>query len=137
MVDVEGVADYALKLPGVVYATDNLYTCSSDALGLIKETIEKQDLNRVVVASCTPRTHEPIFQDTLREAGLNPFLFEMANIRDQNSWVHAKEPERGDRQGQRPCAGCRSPAPACSSRSTRSTSHSRTPPWSSAAASPA
>jgi heterodisulfide reductase subunit A-like polyferredoxin len=94
VIDVEGVADYALKLPGVVYANDQMYTCSSDALGLIKETIEKENLNRVVVASCTPRTHEPIFQDTLREAGLNPFLFEMANIRDQASWVHAKEPEK-------------------------------------------
>jgi heterodisulfide reductase subunit A-like polyferredoxin len=94
VIGVEGVAEYARSLPGVVYATDNLYTCSSDALGLIKETIEKENLNRVVVASCTPRTHEPIFQDTLREAGLNPFLFEMANIRDQASWVHAKEPEK-------------------------------------------
>ena len=94
VVDVESVADYARQLPGVVYATDNLYTCSSDALELIKETVEKENLNRVVVASCTPRTHEPIFQDTLREAGLNPFLFEMANIRDQASWVHAKEPEK-------------------------------------------
>jgi len=70
-----------------------MYTCSSDSLALIRETIEKEHLNRVVVASCTPRTHEPIFQDTLREAGLNPFLFEMANIRDQASWVHAKQPE--------------------------------------------
>ncbi len=94
VIDVESVADYATKLPGVVYATDNMYTCSSDSLTLIKEKIVEEKLNRVVVASCTPRTHEPIFQDTLREAGLNPFLFEMANIRDQASWVHAKEPER-------------------------------------------
>ena len=94
VIDVESVTDYATKLPGVVYATDNMYTCSSDALTLIKEKIVEEKLNRVVVASCTPRTHEPIFQDTLREAGLNPFLFEMANIRDQASWVHAKEPER-------------------------------------------
>ena len=90
VIDVEGVAEYAMKLPGVVYANDTMYTCSSDSLTLIKETIEKEHLNRVVVASCTPRTHEPIFQDTLREAGLNPFLFEMANIRDQASWVHAQ-----------------------------------------------
>ncbi len=93
VVDVETVAEYARKLPGVVFATDTLYTCSSDSLTLIKETIEKEDLNRVVVASCTPRTHEPIFQNTLAEAGLNPFLFEMANIRDQGSWVHAEHPE--------------------------------------------
>ncbi len=71
-----------------------MYTCSSDSLSLIRDAIEEHDLNRVVVASCTPRTHEPIFQDTLREAGLNPFLFEMANIRDQASWVHAKEPDK-------------------------------------------
>ncbi|MGZ4200350.1 MAG: FAD-dependent oxidoreductase, partial [Thermoleophilia bacterium] len=71
VIDVESVAEYASKLPGVVYSNDQLYTCSSDALTLIKDTILKENLNRVVVASCTPRTHEPIFQDTLREAGLN------------------------------------------------------------------
>ncbi|HJW75715.1 MAG TPA: FAD-dependent oxidoreductase, partial [Thermoleophilia bacterium] len=92
VVDVESVADYALKLPGVVYATDTLYSCSSDSLTMIREKIQELDLNRVVVASCTPRTHEPIFQDTLAEAGLNPFLFEMSNIRDQCSWVHAQWP---------------------------------------------
>ena len=94
MIDVEDVAEYAKSLPGVVYANDTMYTCSSDSLQLIRETIEKENLNRVVVASCTPRTHEPIFQDTLREAGLNPFLFEMANIRDQASWVHRDEPAK-------------------------------------------
>ena len=94
VIDVKGAADYAMGLPGVVYANDTMYTCSSDSLSLIKETIEKEHLNRVVVASCTPRTHEPIFQDTLREAGINPFLFEMANIRDQASWVHRDEPEK-------------------------------------------
>ncbi len=94
VIGVESVADYAQQLPGVEFATDTLYTCSSDSLSLIKEKIEEHQLNRVVVASCTPRTHEPIFQDTLREAGLNPFLFEMANIRDQASWVHANEPEK-------------------------------------------
>jgi heterodisulfide reductase subunit A-like polyferredoxin len=91
VIDVENVAEYALTLPGVEYATDTMYTCSSDSLSLIREKIEEHQLNRVVVASCTPRTHEPIFQDTLREAGLNPFLFEMANIRDQASWVHNLE----------------------------------------------
>jgi len=94
VIGVENVAEYAKTLPGVVYANDTMYTCSSDSLQLIRETIEKEGLNRVVVASCTPRTHEPIFQDTLREAGLNPFLFEMANIRDQASWVHRDEPEK-------------------------------------------
>ena len=94
VIGVESVAEYAKQLPGVAFATDTMYTCSSDSLSLIREAIEEHDLNRVVVASCTPRTHEPIFQDTLREAGLNPFLFEMANIRDQASWVHAKEPEK-------------------------------------------
>ena len=91
VIDVENVAEYAQSLPGVAYATDTMYTCSSDSLSLIREKIEEHQLNRVVVASCTPRTHEPIFQDTLREAGLNPFLFEMANIRDQASWVHNLE----------------------------------------------
>lgn len=94
VIGVESVAEYAMKLPGVEFATDTMYTCSSDSLALIREKIEEHQLNRVVVASCTPRTHEPIFQDTLREAGLNPFLFEMANIRDQASWVHTHEPEK-------------------------------------------
>ena len=104
VVDVETVAEYARKLPGVVFATDTLYTCSSDSLSLIKETIEKENLNRVVVASCTPRTHEPIFQNTLAEAGLNPFLFEMANIRDQGSWVHAEHPEEATAKPRTWCA---------------------------------
>jgi len=91
VIDVENVAEYAQTLPGVEYATDTLYSCSGDSLTMIREKIEEHHLNRVVVASCTPRTHEPIFQDTLREAGLNPFLFEMANIRDQASWVHNLE----------------------------------------------
>ncbi|OPZ45535.1 MAG: Glutamate synthase (NADPH) small chain [Actinobacteria bacterium ADurb.BinA094] len=94
VIGVESVAEYASQLPGVVFSTDTMYTCSSDSLTLIREKIEEHNLNRVVVASCTPRTHEPIFQDTLREAGLNPFLFEMANIRDQASWVHADEPDK-------------------------------------------
>ena len=94
VIGVESVAEYAGNLPGVAFATDTMYSCSSDSLTLIRDAIEEHDLNRVVVASCTPRTHEPIFQDTLREAGLNPFLFEMANIRDQASWVHADEPEK-------------------------------------------
>jgi heterodisulfide reductase subunit A-like polyferredoxin len=94
VIDVDNVCEYAKKLPGVEYADHTMFTCSSDSLAQIREKIEEHQLNRVVVASCTPRTHEPIFQDTLREAGLNPFLFEMANIRDQASWVHKSEPEK-------------------------------------------
>ncbi len=94
VVDVESVAEYAARLPGVAYATDTLYTCSSDSLSMIKEKIAEHQLNRVVVASCTPRTHEPLFQSTLAEAGLNPYLFEMANIRDQCSWVHQDIPRK-------------------------------------------
>ncbi len=94
VIDVENVADYAHDLPNVVYSTDSIYSCSSDSLTQIREKIAEHNLNRIVVASCTPRTHEPIFQDTLREAGLNPYLFEMANIRDQASWVHNAEPEK-------------------------------------------
>ena len=89
--DVPSVADYAKELPFVVHAEDNLYTCSQDSVELIKQRIEEQGLNRVVVASCTPHTHEPMFQDTIRQAGLNEHLFEMANIRNQCSWVHSHE----------------------------------------------
>jgi len=93
IVDVPSVAEYARTLPDVVYAEDNLYTCSSDTQERIRQMIEEHDLNRVIVASCTPRTHEPLFRDTVREAGLNPYLFEMANIRDQCSWVHMHDHE--------------------------------------------
>ena len=93
-VDVPAVVDYSKTLQDVAYAEPNLYTCSSDGLQKIKEAIEKYDLNRVVVAACTPRTHEPLFQSACEEAGLNKYLFEMANIRDQCSWVHMKEPEK-------------------------------------------
>ena len=93
VVNVPAVVEYARTLPNVVYAEDNLYTCSTDTQQAIRQKIEEHCLNRVIVASCTPRTHEPLFQDTLREAGLNPYLFEMANIRDQCSWVHMREPE--------------------------------------------
>jgi len=91
--DVPSVVKYAKTLPHVVFAEEGLYACSQDSQNHIKELIKEKDLTRVVVASCTPRTHEPLFQDTIREAGLNPSLFEMANIRDQCSWVHMNEPE--------------------------------------------
>jgi heterodisulfide reductase subunit A len=88
VVDVPDVVEYARTLPNVVYAEQNLYTCSTDTQEKIKQVIRDEKLTRVVVASCTPRTHEPLFRNTVREGGLNPYLFEMANIRDQCSWVH-------------------------------------------------
>ena len=93
IVDVPEVTEYAGGLPYVVHAEENLYTCSTDTQNKIIEAIKVKGLNRVVVASCSPRTHEPLFQDTLREAGANKFLLEMANIRDQCSWVHATHPQ--------------------------------------------
>jgi len=92
-VNVPAVAEFAKSLPGVAYAEENLYTCSQDTQTKIRAKVLEHNLNRVVVASCTPRTHEPLFQDTIREAGLNPYLFEMTNIREQDSWVHKAEPE--------------------------------------------
>jgi heterodisulfide reductase subunit A-like polyferredoxin len=89
--DVPGVAAYARSLPNVVHTEDNLYTCSQDTIAHIIEQVKALDLNRVVVASCTPLTHEPLFQDAIRQAGLNPHLFEMANIRNQCSWVHSND----------------------------------------------
>lgn len=94
IVDVPQVVEYAKTLPGVTYAEDNLFTCSQDTQQKMKQVIEEHNLNRVVVASCSPRTHEPLFQETLKESGLNPRLFEMANIRDQCSWVHMNEPKK-------------------------------------------
>ena len=93
--DVPGVAGYARTLPGVAHAEDNLYTCSQDTIAHIIEQVKQLGLNRVVVASCTPLTHEPLFQDAIRLAGLNPYLFEMANIRNQCSWVHSSDWEGG------------------------------------------
>ncbi len=90
-VDVEAVADYAQTLPGVVAVQRNMYTCSDAGLTEIKTAIAGDKLDRVVVAACTPRTHEPLFRDACREAGLNPYLFEFVNIRDQCSWVHMRE----------------------------------------------
>ena len=94
VVDVERVVKRTRQLPHVVVAENNTYTCADDTQNRIKERIAEFGLNRVVVASCTPRTHEPIFRDTLRDAGLNPYLLEMANIRDQCSWVHSSQPGR-------------------------------------------
>ena len=91
VVNVPEVKEYASTLPHVVVTDENLFTCSQDTQDRIKERIEEFKLNRVVVASCSARTHEPLFQDTIREAGLNPYLFSMANIRDQDSWVHQSD----------------------------------------------
>ena len=92
--DVPAVRDYAGTLPNVVHVEDNLFTCSQDTQDKMKEVIKEKGINRVVVASCSPRTHEPLFQETIRDAGLNKYLFEMANIRDQNTWVHMNDPEK-------------------------------------------
>ena len=92
VVNVAEVVEYAKTLPNVAYAEGNLYTCSSEGLNKIKEAIKKCDLTQVVVASCTPRTHEPLFRGACEEAGLNKYMFHMANIREHCSWVHAKEP---------------------------------------------
>jgi len=94
VVKVPDVVEYAKTLPGVVYAENNLYTCSSEGISKIQEGIAKYNLNRVIVASCTPRTHEPLFRAACEEAGVNRYLFEMANIRDQCSWAHMHEPEK-------------------------------------------
>jgi len=93
VVNVPEVVEYVKTLPNVAYAEHNLYTCSQDTQKRIREKIKELNLNRVIVASCTPRTHEPLFRETVREAGLNIYLFEMANIRDQCSWVHMHEHE--------------------------------------------
>lgn len=91
--DVPAVTEYAGSLPMVVHAEDALYACSQDAIELITQRVQEHNFNRVVVASCTPLTHQPLFQDSIRAAGLNPYLFEMANIRNQCSWVHSHENE--------------------------------------------
>jgi heterodisulfide reductase subunit A-like polyferredoxin len=93
VVDVAAVTAYARSLPDVVYADHNLFSCSSDSQARIRQAVAEHDLNRVVVASCTPRTHERLFQGCVREAGLNSYLFELANIRDQCSWVHRDQPQ--------------------------------------------
>jgi heterodisulfide reductase subunit A len=98
--NVPTVVEYARTLPNVIYAEHNLYTCSTDTQERIREMIAEHDLNRVVVASCSPRTHEPLFRDTCREAGLNEYLFEMANIRDQCTWVHMHQPGEATKKSQ-------------------------------------
>jgi heterodisulfide reductase subunit A len=93
VVDVEAVCEAARAMPGVVHAEHNLFTCSSDTQEVIKRAIDDNGLTRVIVAACTPRTHEPLFRRTCEAAGLNPYLFEMANIREHCSWVHQHDHE--------------------------------------------
>jgi len=93
-VKVPDLVEYVKQLPNVVHAERNLFTCSEEGVSAIKKGIKEYNLNRVVVASCTPRTHEPLFRAACEEAGLNKYLFEFVNIRDQCSWVHMREPER-------------------------------------------
>lgn len=94
VINPESVVEFAEKLPGVVRATDTLYACADSGQRLIKEEIKKYNLNRVVVSACSVRMHEPTFRAAVAEAGLNPFLMEMANIREQCTWAH-----RHDREG--------------------------------------
>jgi heterodisulfide reductase subunit A len=94
IVNVPEVVEFAETQPNVVFAQENMYSCSYDALEKLKEQIEEHNLNRIVIAACSHRTHEPLFQETIKEVGLNPYLFEMTNIRDQCSWVHMNEPEK-------------------------------------------
>ena len=98
VVDVPGVVAYAVTLPDVVWAEENLYTCSDDGLASIRDKIKAYELNRVLVASCTPRTHEPLFKKNCEMAGLNKYLFEFVNLREHCSWVHKERPEDATRK---------------------------------------
>ena len=93
VIDVPSVVEYASTLGHVVYTEENLFACSQDSLDNLAKIIKKKKLNRIVLAACTPKTHEPLFQETLTNAGLNKYVFEMANIRNQCSWVHKKNPD--------------------------------------------
>jgi len=93
VVDVPAVREYARRLPDVAYVADNLYSCSQDTQNIISTKIREENLNRIVVAACSPKTHEPLFQETLAAAGLNKYLLEFVNIRNQDSWVHMAQPE--------------------------------------------
>ncbi len=100
VIDCKALAEYGKTLHNVIHAEDNLYTCSETGLASIKKAVEEHDLNRVVVASCTPRTHEPLFRECISEAGLNPYLFNFVNIRDQCTWVHMKFPKEAYEKSQ-------------------------------------
>ncbi|NOY70355.1 MAG: CoB--CoM heterodisulfide reductase iron-sulfur subunit A family protein [Deltaproteobacteria bacterium] len=94
VVDVAAVKEYAGTLPHVVYSGQNLFTCAQDSMNKIKDIIQEHGINRLVVAACSPKTHEPAFMDTMESCGINKYLFEMANIRNQCSWTHSKEPDK-------------------------------------------
>ncbi|HUX98010.1 MAG TPA: CoB--CoM heterodisulfide reductase iron-sulfur subunit A family protein, partial [Candidatus Deferrimicrobium sp.] len=98
VVDVPEVVEFVKDLPHVIYAERNIYTCSQDTQDKIKQIIKEKNINRVIVASCTPRTHEALFQNTIREAGLNRYLFELVNIREHCSWVHMREPDNATKK---------------------------------------
>ncbi|UCD21835.1 MAG: CoB--CoM heterodisulfide reductase iron-sulfur subunit A family protein [Chloroflexota bacterium] len=100
-VDVPRVVEYASGLPNVVHAEHNLFTCSVEGTSAIKKAVGEHNLNRVVVASCTPMTHEALFRSTCEEVGLNKYLFEMANIRDQCAWVHMECPREATEKAKR------------------------------------
>ncbi len=104
IVNCEEVMEYAKTLPDVVFADRNLYTCSSDTQSKIKEMIKAHNLNRVIVASCTPRTHEPLFQNTIKEAGINPYLFDLTSLREHVSWVHRNDPKKATEKAKRQVA---------------------------------
>jgi len=93
IVNVPSTVEYAMTLPNVVYAQEQLFSCASNSAREITDITKEKRLNRVVVAACSPRTLEPLFRETLREAGINQYYFEMGNIREHNSWVHSKEKE--------------------------------------------
>ena len=100
VVNIPSTVEYALSLPNVVHAEESLFICSTEAAQRLASSIQEKGLNRVVVAACTPRTHEPLFRDTLREAGINQYYFEFANIREHCSWVHSKEKEAATEKAQ-------------------------------------
>jgi len=100
-VGIEKVVEYAKSLPGVVYADHNIYSCSEEGLSSIRKSIEENKLDRVVVAACTPRTHEPLFRRTCELAGINKYLFEFVNIREHCSWIHTKEPDMATEKAKR------------------------------------
>jgi len=100
VVDVPATVEYAQNLPNVCHAEESLFICSTDAAERLANSIREKGLNRVVVAACTPRTHEPLFRDTLREAGINQYFYDMANIREHCSWVHSKEKEDATQKAQ-------------------------------------
>jgi len=93
VIDPKDVVDYAATLPGVVRAVETLYACADSGQSVIREDIEKHNLNRIVVSACSVRMHEPTFRSVVAEAGLNPFLMEMANIREQCTWAHGHDEE--------------------------------------------